>query len=216
MNIVPLTLSVLTILGNGVLSQQIDYNSEDFAATPASYAFSIWTLIYINLVVSSATYDWKSPSLAWLALSCAANLGWLYFWKDGKTTQSLVCLVIITIACWMILATTKNMKRISRLGFGVYAGWVTVATVLNLAILLRKRKKITEERDTQLGLFVAVVLCILPFIWRQTRMRSLPSIPFTWAWAAFAIYVKNKNSRSSLGNVALGATLINAVNAFVR
>src|SRR5438034_11698080 len=64
--------------------------------TPAAYAFSIWSLIYLWLVAFSIyqlTSDGRFKDIRTLYLaSCVLNCAWLWFWHHG---QIAICLLLI-------------------------------------------------------------------------------------------------------------------------
>src|SRR5688500_8301187 len=82
---------------NGVTPAQIS-DKYPTVLTPAGYAFSIWTLIYIGLVAFSL-YQLMPKNLARFrsvrslyVMSCALNCAWIYFWHHD---QIWVCLILI-------------------------------------------------------------------------------------------------------------------------
>src|SRR5688572_884866 len=64
--------------------------------TPAGYAFSIWSLIYLGLIAFSlfqllpahAARFRKVRSL--YILTCALNCGWIFMWHSGQIAIGLV------------------------------------------------------------------------------------------------------------------------------
>lgn len=119
--------------------------------TPAGYTFAIWGLIYsalIGFVVYQALpVGGKRPSLtqiSWLfAASSAANISWLLAWHYGAYLLSIlfmVALLLCLIAIYLRLdigrrrpdLTTAD-KLLVQAPFSLYLGWITVATIVNVA-----------------------------------------------------------------------------------
>src|SRR3954467_6455619 len=70
--------------------------------TPAGYAFSIWSLIYLGLLAFSVyqalpanTVRYR-PVRSLYILSCLLNCIWIYFWHRE---QIAVCLLVILLLC---------------------------------------------------------------------------------------------------------------------
>lgn len=57
--------------------------------------------------------------------------------------MSIVDIVILLVTCiWILMLSTRNKVNTFefitlRCGFSIYSGWVTAATILNIAIVLK-------------------------------------------------------------------------------
>src|SRR5829696_2300478 len=116
--------------------------------TPAGYAFSIWSLIYLGLIAFSI-YQILPANLSrfrsvrsFYIASCALNCAWLYFWHRD---QIALCFVVM-VAFWATLGVICYQLRDSeslretwaaKAPFGLYFGWVTAATLVNFAIMFK-------------------------------------------------------------------------------
>ena len=89
--------------------------------TPAGYAFAIWSLIYLGLIVFSIyqalpknAERFRSLRTVYI-LSCVFNCAWLYFWHQEAI---LVCLGVITLLLGNALhyqfktPNNRNLRRI--------------------------------------------------------------------------------------------------------
>ncbi|GCE05278.1 TspO/MBR family protein [Dictyobacter aurantiacus] len=120
--------------------------------TPAGYAFAIWGIIYIGLI-AFAVYQAlpaqrENPRLRrigyWYALSCVANVAWEYVWLNEWINLSLLMMFILLLALLTIyIRTGINKESASPLEswcvnapFGIYLGWITVASIVNTAVVL--------------------------------------------------------------------------------
>jgi len=121
----------------------------DVLVIPAGYVFSIWSVIY--LLLAAFTIDQARPSraadptlrrLGWLpALTGVLNTGWLLLFHYEAfvlTVPVMVSLLVVLIAINAI--TFADRERLTgpsrwtvRLPFSVYLGWITVATIANIA-----------------------------------------------------------------------------------
>lgn len=120
--------------------------------TPASYVFSIWGVIYLGLIAfalvqmlpryrNDAGLDAiRMPFLA----SCLANVSWLTLWHYEWFTSSVLAMLALLGSLLMIYVRLRNRPRLSQglyrwavsMVFSVYLGWVTVATLANIASVL--------------------------------------------------------------------------------
>lgn len=120
--------------------------------TPAGYAFSIWGLIYLALLVFSgyaltgaarAQPRWARLRAAYLA-SCALNALWIVVWHHRLLALSAAVIAAL-LSALMVVYRTLDAGRAGAsaadrwlllLPFSLYASWVTVATILNVAVTL--------------------------------------------------------------------------------
>jgi hypothetical protein len=135
---------------NGRTPQEIS-NALPSYFTPAGYTFSIWGAIYLALIgftVYQALPDQRERPLlrqiGWLFVaSSAANVGWLLSWHYGYYAASVVFmagLLLTLIAIYLRLhigypapGLTVAQRLLVHLPFSLYLGWITVATIANVA-----------------------------------------------------------------------------------
>jgi translocator protein len=122
--------------------------------TPAGYTFSIWGVIYLALagfVVYQALPRQRERLLiqriGWLfVLSGVANVGWILAWHYGYYTWSvgfmlLLLLTLMTLYLRLRIGRVDPALNVSerlfvQLPFSLYLGWITVATIANIASVL--------------------------------------------------------------------------------
>ena len=122
--------------------------------TPASYTFQIWTIIYVLLffyiiyqlgfVAGKGKLTPKGSDYIryFFILSCLCNAGWIVAWHYNYIALSMMLILVILICLGIINRYTYSEelslleKIFIRLPFGIYFGWITVATVLNMTVLL--------------------------------------------------------------------------------
>jgi len=136
---------------NGLTTAEIS-DRFDVYFVPAGYVFSIWGLIYLGLIlfaiyqVLPAQRD--NPRLnrisALFALSCFANLSWLFLWHYEQFPLTLIAMFLLLAALILIYrrleigktAIPRGEKWFVRLPFSSYLAWVTVATIANITQVL--------------------------------------------------------------------------------
>lgn len=127
-------------------------NSNPTLVTPAGFTFAIWGLIYLLLGVFVVYQLLVRPRprsshgrIGWLfVLSAVFNIAWLFTWQYEQLVVSVVVmlpLLITLIAIYRRLGVGKGSvgwtERLAvQLPFGVYLGWITVATVANVSAAL--------------------------------------------------------------------------------
>jgi hypothetical protein len=118
--------------------------------TPAGWVFSIWGLIYIGLAAFSV-YAARVPMATesrvrqiepayWV--SCVANAVWIFMWHHTRILESIVLMLILLgglVFIYVRLRATPAATLSERLcvdaPFSLYFGWITTATLANLAAL---------------------------------------------------------------------------------
>src|SRR5688572_17889916 len=178
--------------------------------TPAGYAFSIWSLIYVGLIAFSV-YQLLPSNLArfravrsFYIFSCALNCAWLYFWHRD---QIVICFVIIFALALILFLISYHLKDPESLRdtwgakepFGLYFGWVTAAMLVNFAIML-KCLDVTPTTFLAVSLiFLAAVFAILVRYKLTTYLY-----PLAIAWALTAIAVKQSGQTLVVAAAAVG------------
>lgn len=172
--------------------------------TPASYAFSIWSLIYICIFFSffilyrKIKDEINQKTLYNISnifkFSCILNIIWVISYSLDLMTLSFLIILILTITIILINSKLKNREydineSIIPFGFGVYAGWLSVATIANLFNLLSKENFFNSlEEECLLAiitLFFASVIISLIGLKLKNVLYYLAS-----SWALISIFVE--------------------------
>jgi hypothetical protein len=119
---------------------------------PAGYVFAIWGLIYIGFItfgvyqaLPSQRVNPRLRRVGYLfALSCVANIAWLFCWHYNQFALSVVVMLALLgllIAIYLRLEIgVKSVSTVEKwmvnIPFSVYLGWITVATIANITDLL--------------------------------------------------------------------------------
>lgn len=119
---------------------------------PAGYVFSIWGLIYLGLIafaiyqaLPSQRDNARLRRVGYLfALSCVANVAWLFFWHYEQFLWTLAAMLLLLLSLILIYLRlgigraefSTAEKWCVQATFSVYLGWVTVATIANVTSVL--------------------------------------------------------------------------------
>lgn len=147
------TLLGMGVVGGSGVAEQGNGLFSDSATliAPHGPAFSIWPVIYL-LLAAYVVWQWTPPSSRsrWAAVtrlpaatSMLLNGVWLLVVFAGRITLSVAVIVGIAAALGVILHRTSGLRGEGRatgvivgVTFGVYLGWVCVATCANVALWL--------------------------------------------------------------------------------
>ena len=140
-----------TLAGFGLLGTRVEESSGGaFAAdatllTPATPAFSIWSLIYVGLL-GYVIWQWRAlgnpraTRIAWpAAASMLLNALWLGVTQLGWLWPSVAVILSLALVLGVLVQRLGEDPPRSRIEavvvdgtFGVYLGWVSVASVANI------------------------------------------------------------------------------------
>ena len=182
--------------------------------TPAGYAFSIWTLIYVGLVAFSvfqllpANVARFRPVRSLYIFTCALNCAWLYFWQQE---QIVVCFVIILTLAVALLAINFIIREsesttdawIAKGAFGLYFGWVTAATLVNFAIMLKFLNALASPTTETILAVVLILVAAALGVLIRIRLTNY-FYPLAVAWALTAIAVKQSGQTAVVVACAMG------------
>ena len=169
--------------------------------TPAGYAFTIWSLIYVGMLAFSI-YQLLPANIAKYSrvrslyiISCVLNCAWIFFWHRD---QIGVCLAIILALLATLLLLCIKLKEqatptdslCSKAPFGIYFGWVTCASIVNFAIFIAYMGWGQISAAVGCIFIVFAAVCAIVVRWRLTNYLY----PLAVAWALTAIAVKQSGN----------------------
>ena len=177
--------------------------------TPAGWAFTIWALIYLGLLAFSV-YQMLPGNLARFRtvrslylVSCLLNCAWINFWHRD---QIGICLLLIFALLLSLIGLLILFRRagsgtgqlFTKTPFGLYAGWVTAATLVNFAVFLKSTGAgMSAGTWNVLGVTFLAIAAGLAVVVRLQLKNYMYA--FAIAWAATAIAIKQS------GNTAIVA-----------
>ena len=169
--------------------------------TPSPATFSIWSVIYSLLIISVIVmivkrndpyYQSAIDQITLLfRISCILNIAWIIAFSYVQLELSVLFIlgfvITLSLVCQKLLKIQKGKRWLLPLTFGLYTGWLFIATVVNIAAALVKlewsRFGISDDVWAIIILIVAVLLII------ATLLKNLnAAFPLPVAWAYFGIY----------------------------
>ena len=110
---------------------------------PAGVTFSIWGVIYLLLLVFVVLQFREAnktliAAIGWaFLLSCILNAGWIVAWHYQYLTLSVIIMLgLLASLLFINLQLKAEPAGIIKITFGVYLGWICIATIANITALL--------------------------------------------------------------------------------
>lgn len=210
-----------TLIGGKVTAEISDMNPT--LVTPAGYVFAIWGVIYLLLgifVVYQALPLTQNRSfhkrVGWLFVaSSVLNILWLFTWQYEQLVISVV-LMFLLLASLIAIYVRLNIGR-ERIGLGerlavhlpfsVYLGWITIATIANVAATLVSLEwdgfGVSPEIWTAIIIAIAVVIASLVAITRRDIAYELVIV-----WAFIGIAVNQSTNQTVVALTLVGAAVV--------
>ncbi len=173
--------------------------------TPASYAFSIWGLIFIALLtlgIHQLNVAFKNkdenqiiPMGFGLIIANVFNGFWIYSWIMGHLLLSVFLMLGILISLLGIIVKLRmqiynapnSVKLWTWIPISLYSGWITVATIANVAAYLTQigwDGWFSEQTWTVIMLSIAFGLNVYMLLNRNMIMFALVGV---WSFIAIAV-----------------------------
>ena len=176
--------------------------------TPAGYAFSIWGIIFLGLLVLSFSQlrsafkkgDQDETILQigpWLIIANLGNAAWLWCWLSEQTGITVLVMAVILVSLLRIVYRLNmekhdaSMRIIATVWWpiSIYAGWITVAAIANISAWLTKLNWHWLFTDIQWTIIMISIAAILNLLIIYTRnMREFAAVG---VWAIIAIGVRH-------------------------
>jgi tryptophan-rich sensory protein len=178
---------------------------------PAGITFSIWGLIYLLLIFFVAAQFVRRQmssvnAIGWLfVISCLLNVSWILAWHYERLVLSLMIMIgLLASLAGINRALVKSEDTLARVTFGIYLGWICIATIANTTALL------VSIQWSGFGIS-AVAWTILLIaagagigIW-LTRKLDNPFLALPVAWAFLGILLKRLEDHPPVAYVAAAA-----------
>jgi hypothetical protein len=184
---------------------------------PAGITFSIWGVIYI-LLLGYCIIQFTGPNqiaisgIGWLfAASCIFNALWIVAWHYEKLPLSLLIMLLLLVSLVMINIRIASLEMgFIKVAFGVYIGWICIATIANVTTLLVNYGwsgfGLSDELWTIIMISVGtLIVCLSIFNFRN------PYLGFSVIWAFTGIIIKRQGDFRSIVVTAAIAIVIVAV-----
>ncbi len=185
---------------------------------PAGFTFSIWILIYLLLLgfvvmqimdLYEKRPQWFTEIIGpWFIISSLANIAWVFAWHHQYVFLSLIIMIILLISLIVIMnkITAKrfcvinqrtrvkqcvwcDFKILIYAPISIYLGWVSIATIANIAIVLHAMEWGMRGLSK---VFWTIVVILFATGLGLTAIYKKSNVPFAFVivWAFYGIYAK--------------------------
>lgn len=168
--------------------------------TPAGYAFSIWGVIYLTLFIfaifqlrrgrASRFYNLVWP---FFILNVFANITWLIVFQTDLIGLSVIVMLVLLYSLFRIFklfyrfkdAMGTTRRFFFQVPFSLYFGWVSVATIINIAIYLSSLNiDLMLENQALFGLLMIIVAAVLGLAIVLAKHDYVFGLAISWALIA--------------------------------
>ncbi len=171
---------------------------------PAGLTFSIWGIIYLLLIAYcviqfTGTNKEIISDISWpFGISCILNALWIIFWHYGKLPLSLIVMLgLLVTLIWINTLIRELPFGIIKATFGIYLGWICIATIANVTALLVNYNwtgfNIPQETWTILMIIIGTVIIGLTVY----NLKN-PFIGLAVVWAFIGIAIKRQDDYRSI------------------
>ena len=196
---------------SGFSADQLPVPQVDPPVQPAGYAFGIWGVIYLWLLISAVfglirRYDdphWDAMRPA-LCLSLAFGIPWLWVAQHSALSATALILPMTGAAIAALIHTPATDPWLLRGPVALYAGWLTAATCVALATVAAGYGIGFSGYGWAFGGIIAALLIAIAVY----RMRPTPVYLIAIIWALVGICVNNGFDRFLVTATALGGVAI--------
>ncbi len=172
--------------------------------TPAGWVFAIWSLIYLGLIALSiwairakgaaaVRMDVIRPAFL---VSCVANASWIFVWHYRHILASLLVMLVLLASLVVVYVQLRRSRPQSwgerlcvDLPISLYLGWITTATIVNLAAWFYDRGAYPFGFDMNEWAILSVTTATAVFVAVGTRTRDALYVT-VFAWASLGIVLQ--------------------------
>ncbi len=223
-----------TLVGVGVLGTRVQESSGGALAAdatllaPAGPAFSIWSVIYLGLAAYTV-WQWipgpdrsdRARGTRVLAsTSMVLNALWLLVTQQNWLWASVAVIVALLVVLVLLAAAVSRLARptlveglVVDTTFGLYLGWVAVATCANItATLVAEGVRPAQTVATTAAVAVLVVVALVGVVVAQAFSQWAVAAAMIWGLAWIAVgRISDEPESTATASAALAVAVAIAV-----
>ena len=218
-------------LGWGQTPEEFSADSDETLRV-AGYAFSIWGLIYLGLLVyavrQAAPQTGESlliHRLGWPSAAALLGIGWwivasAFDWEWVTVVLIFGSLLVLLIPLLLNAGAIRTLGRTERDRWMVIwplaalAGWLSVASPVNLLTILTGNGALPGSPSPTVWAMAAVVVVALVALGVTAKLRML-AFALPVAWGLLGAFVAEQERNAPLAYVALAAGVAVLVGAVI-
>ncbi len=179
---------------DGFEPSQFPVPLQDPPVQPAGYAFGIWGVIYLWLIVGSlfgaarrgVDEDWARMR-PWLFASLAVGAVWLPVAQMSPLLATVLIWVMLGTALRALFLAGDTDRWLQQAPVALYAGWLSAAACVALGVVLSGYGWLPPTPAALAALTLAVVISVVV----QYQLHRAPEYGITVIWALVAVIVAN-------------------------
>lgn len=198
----------------------------------ATYAFSIWGVIFLGLLIYAIRQVLPQTGesdlirrMGWPSVAAFLGLGWWTIAAALDAELATVVVIFATLAVILVplLRNAREIRALSRFErdrmtvvwpLAALAGWLTVAAPVNLLTVLTGNGDLPASPSPTVWAILAVGLVTLVGLAVTERLRTL-AYPLPISWGLVAVFVAEQERNPALAFTALGAAGVVLVGAVI-
>lgn len=185
---------------------------------PATYAFAIWGLIYLWLLVHAAfslfarhdALDWDPMRLP-LIVALVVGASWLPVAMMSPIAATILIFIMLIAAIIAMDRAPILDPWLARAPVALFAGWLTAASFASLGLLGGGYDIVFDEVGWA---YIAILGAFIVALYAHGLRKDAPFYPLGVAWALIAIASKNWASEWGVCFAALAGALVLLLLAF--
>jgi hypothetical protein len=216
---------LLTAGFNGFTPDQFPIPQDHPPIQPAGYAFSIWGLIYVWLMVSATlgmvkhakNITWE-PARAPLIVSLGVGASWLAVAQLSPLWATLQIWVMLVAAIIALFRTPLGHRWILQAPVAIYAGWLTAASFVSIGLIgAGYGIGMGSTGWAYIGLTAALIFAAAV----QIKLNRAPEYGATVVWALVAVAIANYGSQigvtvlAFIGIILMAALAVRAARSSI-
>lgn len=226
--IVTIIFNVLGSMGiiNG-MSQKAVSNKYHTLITPAPLTFSIWGVIYTLVLVVLVWMIIKEKEIrvkklisvftpSFLSISIF-NIVWIILFSYEKIALSTIAIIGLLISLINLNKKLLNHRneipfKLASITFGLYAGWLNIATVVNISAFLVSIDWNGFGISPTIWAPITVILSVLIVIAINNKLKnSVYNLPVAWAFFGILLEIERLNHQYDYGAILKHVLVISII-----
>ncbi|MBV7393731.1 hypothetical protein [Mameliella sediminis] len=179
---------------NGFEPSQFPVVIENPPVQPAGYAFAIWGLIYVWLIIGTGfgllrrgdDIDW-APMRPPLLISLAVGTVWLPVAQVSPVLAVVLIWVMLITALVALWRAGDTDRWLQQGPVAVYAGWLTAASCVGTGVVIGGYGWLLPTPAALVSLAACMALALI----MQYRLHRAPEYGMTVIWALVGVVVSN-------------------------
>lgn len=200
---------ILTNGFGGFYPESFPVQVDRWPAQPVGWAFSIWGLIYLGLILAAAWALWRPGTMpgwaraAWpLGISLFVGVFWIEVALRSPPIATAMILVMAAAAIMAVLRVGPSWREWGPVG--LYAGWLTAASGVALSAVATGYG-ILPARTAAISLIICVLTAA---VWVASARPRAWSYHAGVIWALFGVIVANAAAGDWLIATICGAGIL--------